>query len=102
MQEFTEPTLIGSRWSGASWITCWRASRWRATMRPRRLRAVGRRLAEPDLPAVRRRGPVCGLLMGIMAAGVAAGDRVGIMSRTRYEWTLVDYALVRGSGSNKC
>ncbi|GGJ85101.1 long-chain acyl-CoA synthetase [Pilimelia anulata] len=33
------------------------------------------------------------LARGLIAAGVAAGDRVGLMSRTRYEWTLVDYAL---------
>jgi long-chain acyl-CoA synthetase len=30
---------------------------------------------------------------GIAASGVQPGDRVGIMSSTRYEWTLVDYAL---------
>jgi long-chain acyl-CoA synthetase len=30
---------------------------------------------------------------GLIAAGVATGDRVAIMSRTRYEWTLLDYAL---------
>jgi long-chain acyl-CoA synthetase len=30
---------------------------------------------------------------GLVAAGVGHGDRVGLMSRTRYEWTLVDYAL---------
>ena len=30
---------------------------------------------------------------GIAASGVQVGDRVGIMSRTRYEWTLADYAL---------
>ncbi|GIG29185.1 AMP-dependent synthetase/ligase [Cellulomonas marina] len=29
---------------------------------------------------------------GLVASGVAPGDRVGIMSRTRYEWTLVDFA----------
>ena len=27
------------------------------------------------------------------AAGVAPGDRVGLMSKTRYEWTLFDYAI---------
>lgn len=30
---------------------------------------------------------------GIIANGVQAGDRVAVMSRTRYEWTLVDYAI---------
>ncbi len=30
---------------------------------------------------------------GLMASGVQVGDRVGLMSRTRYEWTLVDYAV---------
>jgi long-chain acyl-CoA synthetase len=30
---------------------------------------------------------------GFVAHGVAPGDRVGIMSRTRYEWTLLDWAL---------
>ena len=30
---------------------------------------------------------------GLIAAGVEPGDRVALLSRTRYEWTLVDYAL---------
>lgn len=29
---------------------------------------------------------------GLVAAGVEPGDRVALMSKTRYEWTLVDYA----------
>jgi long-chain acyl-CoA synthetase len=33
------------------------------------------------------------LAKGIIASGVNAGDRVGIMSRTRYEWALVDFAI---------
>jgi len=28
-----------------------------------------------------------------MAAGVGPGDRVALMSRTRYEWSLIDYAI---------
>lgn len=34
------------------------------------------------------------LAKGFMAAGVEAGDRVAIMSSTRYEWTLTDLALL--------
>ncbi|MFG2889507.1 AMP-dependent synthetase/ligase [Streptomyces sp. NPDC048248] len=30
---------------------------------------------------------------GLMASGVQPGDRVGLMSRTRYEWTLLDFAI---------
>jgi len=33
------------------------------------------------------------LARGFIASGIEAGDRVAIMSRTRYEWTLVDFAL---------
>ncbi|WP_029068749.1 AMP-dependent synthetase/ligase [Jonesia quinghaiensis] len=29
---------------------------------------------------------------GLIASGVQAGDRIAIMSRTRYEWTLMDFA----------
>ena len=29
---------------------------------------------------------------GLMASGIGAGDRVGLMSKTRYEWTLIDFA----------
>ena len=31
---------------------------------------------------------------GLIAAGVAPGDRVAIMSRTRYEWMVVDFAIM--------
>ncbi len=33
------------------------------------------------------------LAKGLVAAGVEPGDRVGLMSRTRYEWTLTDVAI---------
>ena len=33
-----------------------------------------------------------------MAAGVGAGDRVGLMSKTRYEWTLIDFAIWSAGG----
>jgi long-chain acyl-CoA synthetase len=36
---------------------------------------------------------VTALAKGLIAAGVSPGDRVALMSRTRYEWTLVDYAI---------
>ena len=36
---------------------------------------------------------VTALAKGLIAAGIGEGDRVALMSRTRYEWTLVDYAI---------
>jgi long-chain acyl-CoA synthetase len=30
---------------------------------------------------------------GLVAAGIQVGDRVALVSKTRYEWTLVDYAI---------
>jgi long-chain acyl-CoA synthetase len=36
---------------------------------------------------------VTALAKGIAAAGIAVGERVALMSRTRYEWTLLDFAL---------
>ncbi len=35
---------------------------------------------------------------GFIAAGIQPGDRVGLMSRTRYEWALVDYAILTAGG----
>ncbi|MHB1472856.1 MAG: AMP-dependent synthetase/ligase [Dermatophilaceae bacterium] len=33
------------------------------------------------------------LAKGLMAAGIGLGERVAIMSKTRYEWTLTDFAV---------
>ena len=39
-------------------------------------------------------GQVRGIAAGLIAAGIGPGDRVALMSRTRFEWTLVDYAIL--------
>ncbi|RLP86438.1 long-chain fatty acid--CoA ligase [Micromonospora sp. CV4] len=51
--------------------------------------------ARGDVPVTcaQFRGDVLALARGFIDAGIGHGDRVGLMSRTRYEWTLVDYAL---------
>lgn len=36
---------------------------------------------------------VADLAKGMIAAGIHPGDRVGIMSRTRFEWTVIDFAI---------
>jgi long-chain acyl-CoA synthetase len=46
-----------------------------------------------DVTASQFRDEVTALAKGLIAAGIAAGDRVGLISRTRYEWTILDYAI---------
>ncbi|WP_026321973.1 AMP-dependent synthetase/ligase [Salinispora fenicalii] len=62
---------------------------------------------EPDAPAFHRKvdgrwepvsaaefyTEVTDLARGLMAKGVERGDRVGLLSGNRYEWSLVDFAL---------
>jgi long-chain acyl-CoA synthetase len=43
--------------------------------------------------ALQVREQVRGLAQGLLAAGVQPGDRVVLMSKTRYEWQLVDFAI---------
>lgn len=46
-----------------------------------------------DITATEFLADVSALAKGLIASGVGAGDRVGIMSRTRYEWALIDFAI---------
>jgi long-chain acyl-CoA synthetase len=41
---------------------------------------------------------VRGVAKGLVAAGVAAGDRVALQAKTRYEWTVLDYAIWTAGG----
>jgi long-chain acyl-CoA synthetase len=46
-----------------------------------------------DITAEQFRSAVSSLAKGLIAAGIQPGDRVALLSRTRYEWTLADYAI---------
>jgi len=46
-----------------------------------------------DVTAREFKDQVTAVAKGLIAAGVQPGSRVGLMSKTRYEWTLVDYAI---------
>ena len=46
-----------------------------------------------DVTAKEFAAEVRAVAAGLVASGVRAGDRVALMSRTRYEWTLCDYAI---------
>lgn len=47
-----------------------------------------------DITCAEFRDDVTALAKGLIAAGVGPGDRVALVSRTRYEWTLSDYAIL--------
>jgi len=63
---------------------------------------------QPDAVALRRRvddawvdvtyaaftAQVVDVARGLVASGIEPGDRIALLSRTRYEWTLFDYAIV--------
>jgi long-chain acyl-CoA synthetase len=46
-----------------------------------------------DITSAAFRDQVSALAKGLIAAGIEPGDRVALMSRTRYEWTVADYAI---------
>jgi len=46
-----------------------------------------------DVTAGQFAADVTALAKGLIAAGISPGDRVALMSRTRYEWTVIDYAI---------
>ena len=46
-----------------------------------------------DISCAQFKTEVIALAKGMIALGIQAGDRVALMSKTRYEWTLIDYAI---------
>jgi long-chain acyl-CoA synthetase len=46
-----------------------------------------------DVTAATFLDEVSAVAKGLIAAGVEVGDRVALLSKTRYEWTLLDYAI---------
>jgi long-chain acyl-CoA synthetase len=46
-----------------------------------------------DVTCGQFRDEVVATALGLVAAGIEPGMRVGLMSKTRYEWTLLDYAI---------
>ena len=55
--------------------------------------SVPRGAAWVDVTAQQFLDEVKAVAKGIIANAVEPGERIGVMSRTRYEWTLVDYAI---------
>ncbi|MEV5345687.1 AMP-dependent synthetase/ligase [Streptomyces achromogenes] len=91
MREFTNPPLVSPPPAGGLADIVFE----HALADPRHI-ALGRKDAAGqwrDVTAAEFRDEVMALAKGLLADGVRFGDRVAIMSRTRYEWTLFDFAL---------
>jgi long-chain acyl-CoA synthetase len=65
-----------------------------AANRPQHI-ALRRRVkgAWVDVTSAQFAAEVTATAKGLIAAGIAPGDRVAVMSKTRYEWTVADFAL---------
>ncbi|GAA1675268.1 AMP-dependent synthetase/ligase [Nonomuraea maheshkhaliensis] len=90
MREYSVPVLVDVPASAGLADTVFR----RAEQEPGAV--VMRRKAGDGWPVVTAaefRDQVAAVAKGLIAAGIGHGDRVALMSRTRYEWTLVDYAI---------
>ena len=46
-----------------------------------------------DVTAAEFLAQVTALAKGFVAAGIEPGDKIGIMCKTSYEWTLIDFAV---------
>ena len=51
-----------------------------------------------DVTALSFRDQVAAVARGLAANGIKPGDRVALMSKTRFEWTLFDYAIWSAGG----
>ncbi|WP_250400288.1 AMP-dependent synthetase/ligase [Streptomyces cellostaticus] len=91
MHEFTTPPLTSAPPVGGLADPLFE----RARTDPRHV-ALGRKDESGqwrDVTSAEFRDEVLALAKGLLARGIRFGDRVALMSRTRYEWTLFDFAL---------
>lgn len=90
MREFTNPPVVAPNQVGGLADVVYE----HAADDPNRV-ALGRKVdgVWEDVTSAEFRDEVMALAKGLLAEGVRFGDRIAIMSRTRYEWTLFDFAL---------
>ncbi|MDX6743190.1 AMP-dependent synthetase/ligase [Actinocorallia sp. A-T 12471] len=91
MREYTAPALVEVPASATTTDTVFE----RAARDPRKIafrRPDGKGSWRP-VSIGEFRDQVVAVAKGLIALGVQPGDRVGLLSRNRYEWTVVDYAI---------
>ncbi|WP_377268499.1 AMP-dependent synthetase/ligase [Peterkaempfera sp. SMS 1(5)a] len=92
MRDFSVPPLVEPPRSGGLADTVYQV----AAQEPQRIQLARRAPGAAgwsEVTAAAFRDEVTALAKGLLASGVRFGDRVGIMARTRYEWTQFSYAL---------
>ncbi|WP_375401648.1 AMP-dependent synthetase/ligase [uncultured Amnibacterium sp.] len=89
MQEFVAPSLVPA--DPAASVADLLADRARATP-DTALFALPQGDGWRDLTAAEFERAVVALAKGFVAAGIEPGTRIGLLSATRYEWTLIDFA----------
>ncbi|MYX25558.1 AMP-binding protein [Streptomyces sp. SID8381] len=82
----------GSPLTGGLADSVWETARARPAL-PVLARRAGPGGGWRQVTAAERREEVAAVARGLVAAGLAPGRRVAVMSRTRYEWTILAYAL---------
>lgn len=95
MTEFTIPAIIPAATAGN--LTNLVAER--AWFEPDRI-TMSRPLGDGWQPLTARQieEEIRATAKGLVAAGIQIGDRVAIMARTRYEWTILDFAIWYAGG----
>ena len=90
MNEFSTPAIVPAATAGN--LTNLVAER--AWFEPQRV-MLSRPLGEGWQPVTAREfeEEVRTVAKGLIASGIAIGDRVAIMAKTRYEWTILDFAI---------
>jgi len=95
MNEITNPAILPAATSGN--LTNLIAER--AWFEPNRI-TMSRPLGDgwQQLTAQQVEEEIRATAKGLIAAGIQVGDRVAIMARTRYEWTILDFAIWYAGG----
>jgi len=90
MNEFTTPVIVPPATSGN--LTNLIADR--AGFEPDRI-MLSRPIGDSWQPVTAKEldAEIRAVAQGFIAAGIAPGDRVGLMAKTRYEWTILDFAI---------
>ena len=90
MREYTVPAIIEPPTTGGLSDAVWA----NASSHPDTA-VFSRRVGDGwlDISAAEFARQVSAVAKGLIAAGVKHGDRVALLSATRYEWTLIDYAI---------